>query len=72
MNGLLPSPFLRSADVAETLPSEFSGKSHCSAGSHKTSINYDALFDAGLPEEAPVFLRQPSQAFIRALLELSK
>ena len=42
MNILPPSPFLSSA-TAETLPSEFSGKSHCSDGSF--SIDEDSLLE---------------------------
>jgi hypothetical protein len=43
MSIMPPSPFISSA-TAETLPSEFSGKSHCSDGSF--SIDEDSFFYA--------------------------
>jgi len=75
MTNLPPSPFLSSADTsAEALPAAVSGTEHPVAGS---SIDYEALFDeifdAALPPEPPpLFLRKPSEAFMRALFELSR
>jgi hypothetical protein len=72
MTALPPSPFLTSACPcqAEVLPAVVPGKDHSPAG---RSIDYEALFDAMLPPEPPpIFLRKPSQAFMRALFELSR
>lgn len=73
MTALPPSPFLSSAALtAETLPAVVPGKDHSPAGS-SIPIDYEALFDAMLPPEPPpIFLRKPSQAFMRALFELSR
>jgi hypothetical protein len=73
MTALPPSPFLSSAAItAETLPAVAPGKDHSPAGS-SIPIDYEALFDAMLPPEPPpIFLRKPSQAFMRALFELSR
>ena len=68
MTPIPASPFL-SALTAEALPAAGSGTSHHATG----SVDYDALFeDITLPEEPPIFLRSPSQAFMRALFELSR
>ena len=76
MTPIPQSPFLTSACVhqAEALPVAVSGTNHPAAGS---SIDYekmfDAIFDAALPPvPPPIFLRKPSQAFMRALFELSR
>ena len=74
MTYLPPSPFLTSACPyqAEALPAMDSGKEHLVAG-RSIPIDYEALFDAMLPPEPPpLFLRKPSQAFLRALFELSR
>jgi hypothetical protein len=74
MTALPPSPFLTSACPyqAEVLPAVAPGKDHSPAGS-SIPIDYEALFDAMLPPEPPpIFLRKPSQAFMRALFELSR
>lgn len=68
MTQTLPNPFI-SALTAEALPAAGSGTSHHAAG----SVDYDALFeDITLPDHPPIFLRNPSQAFMRALFELSR
>jgi hypothetical protein len=75
LSALPPSPFLSSAALTvEALPAVAPGKDHYPAGS---SIDYEAMFDAMYdeilpPEPPPVFLRKPSQAFMRALFELSR
>jgi len=74
MTYLPPSPFLTSACPyqAEALPAAGSGTEHLVAG-RSIPIDYEALFDAMLPPEPPpLFLRKPSQAFLRALFELSR
>jgi hypothetical protein len=74
MTALPPSPFLSSACPyqAEALPAVDPGKDHPPAGS-SIPIDYEALFDSMLPPEPPpLFLRKPSQAFMRALFELSR
>jgi hypothetical protein len=72
MTNLPPSPFLSSAIPAETLPAELAGTSHYSAG-NTIPIDYEALFDEIMaPDPPPVFTRSPSQAFMRALFELSR
>lgn len=74
MTALPPSPFLTSACAyqAEALPAAVSGTDHPVAGS-SIPVDYEALFDAMLPPEPPpIFLRKPSQAFMRALFELSR
>lgn len=71
MNGLPPSPFLSSAVMAETLPAV--GQEHLPAGSNEIPIDYEAFFDAiAPPEPPPLFIRRPSEAFMRALFELSR
>ena len=69
MNYLPPSPFLSAVEPAEALavaPSQACNRA-------AASVDYDALFDAMLPPEPPpVFTRSPSQAFMRALFELSR
>lgn len=74
MTPIPQSPFLTSACPyqAEALPAMDSGKEHLVAG-RSIPIDYEALFDAMLPPEPPpLFLRKPSQAFLRALFELSR
>ena len=73
MTGLPPSPFLSSAIMAEKLPAVAPGKEHYPAGSNEIPIDYEAFFDAiAPPDPPPVFIRKPSQAFMRALFELSR
>jgi hypothetical protein len=74
MTSLPPSPFLSSAALtAETLPATVPGKDHSPPAGSSIPIDYDALFDSMLPPEPPpIFLRKPSQAFMRALFELSR
>ena len=72
MTPIPQSPFLTSACPyqAEALPAMDSGKEH---PGRSIPIDYEALFDAMLPPEPPpLFLRKPSQAFLRALFELSQ
>ena len=74
MTPIPQSPFLSSACPyqAEALPAVDPGKEHLAAGS-SIQIDYEALFDAMLPPEPPpLFLRKPSEAFMRALFELSQ
>jgi len=74
MTPIPQSPFLTSACPyqAEALPAVRSGTEHLAAG-RSIPIDYEALFDAMLPPEPPpLFLRKPSQAFLRALFELSR
>jgi hypothetical protein len=74
LTALPPSPFLTSACAyqAEALPTVDSGTEHLAVGS-SIPIDYEALFDAMLPPEPPpLFLRKPSEAFMRALFELSR
>jgi hypothetical protein len=64
----VPSPFLSSA-TAETLPSEFSGKSHCSDGS-PFLIDEDSFFYAiDPPPLPPLFIASPSAEFRAAEIE---
>jgi hypothetical protein len=73
MTTLPSSPFLSSAIPAETLPAVAPGTPHCPAGSNEIPIDYEAFFDAiAPPDPPPLFLRKPSQAFMRALFELSR
>jgi hypothetical protein len=74
MTTLPPSPFLSSAIPAETLPTVVPGNpDHDPVGSNEIPIDYEAFFDAiAPPDPPPVFLRKPSQAFMRALFELSR
>lgn len=60
----LPNPFI-DPTVPMTQP--------CSIERDRVPVDYEALFDAMLPPEPPpLFLRKPSQAFMRALFELSR
>jgi hypothetical protein len=75
MTALPPSPFLSSAcsHQAEALPATVPGKDHSPPAGRSIPIDYEALFDSMLPPEPPpIFLRKPSQAFMRALFELSR
>ena len=67
----LPNPFLSVAPMAETLPAAAPGKEHCPAGSREIPIDYEAFFDA-IVDPPPLFIRKPSEAFMRALFELSR
>jgi hypothetical protein len=59
----LPNPFIDPAPSPQP----------CNVECRRVPIDYEALFDAMLPPEPPpVFLRKPSQAFMRALFELSR
>ena len=74
MTPIPQSPFLTSACPyqAEALPAAVSGTEHPVAG-RSIPIDYEALFDAiSPPEPPPLFLRKPSEAFMRALFELSR
>jgi hypothetical protein len=62
----VPSPFLSSA-TAETLPSEFSGKSHCSDGS-PFLIDEEAFFYAINPPPLPAPIVLDIEPMIRNLL----
>jgi hypothetical protein len=61
---LLPNPF-----IDPTAPSP----QPCNVEAQRDPVDYEALFDAALPPEPPpLFLRKPSEAFMRALFELSR